>query len=182
MDAALPRGGRLRLPDDLGLDRAVSRQLGRRRKVLTGVTAFLALVAAGIVGIQASGSDDQPLVSRQVAVGTTVAPANGSTVTVSNVRQGKVPGVTSPVLLARVKFCGGGPTVDESTSADARNYIAPDKFSLDGTPNNQLRVTPAGTAWLQPTQLARGDCTSGTIGFEVPPDVKDVGRSDAFVP
>lgn len=173
--AAVRPGAHLRLTPDAALDVSVDRELRRRRGVLAGVAAFLVLVAGGIAAAQPWRDADQPLVSESVAPGATVALANGSTLTVSDVRRAEVSGVSSDVLLATVRFCGGGPTVDESTSDDARNYISPDKFDLEGTPRNPLRTRPPGTAWLEPTQLAAGDCATGAVGFEVPPELPAVG-------
>ena len=173
--AAVAPGAHLRVVPDAALDASVNRELRRRRRVLAGVTAFLVLVAGGIAAAQPWRDADQPLTSESVASGTTVALANGSTLTVSDVRPAEVTGVESDVLLAQVRFCGGGPTVDASTSDDARNYISPDKFDLEGTPRNPLRTRPPGTTWLESTQLAEGDCAVGAVGFEVPPDLPAVG-------
>lgn len=79
------------------------------------------------------------------------------------------------MLLADVTFCGGGPTANEDTSADARNYIGIEKFSLQGMDNSPLQQGPPGVEPLYSTTLAQGECTDGAIGFMIPLNPPTVG-------
>src|SRR5205823_2908795 len=71
------------------------------------------------------------------------------------------------VRMVDVRYCGGGPTVDEHTSATARNYVTWERFDGAGVRQLARAVLPLepGEAPMTEGTLAQGQCLAGKLGF-----------------
>lgn len=144
----------------------IIRRIRRRRVSAVVLVAVLLLLISMFFWPDSRGPQQEPTVAT-VAMGETVSLANGSTITVSDADWQEGGGFPHPTVLAQVRFCGGGETVQRGADADDRNYASDAAFDIGGIDAvTRAGMRPSGT-FLAGAQLDEGQCTSGMVSIEV---------------
>jgi hypothetical protein len=181
VDAATPRESRIAVATDPALTANLRARLHKwRNETVIQLIAYPVLVFILVMFLATAKHYQRPVVTA-VPVGNLVTLANGSTLQVSGAHWQAVTDQPRQRLTVDVSYCGGGVTVDRNTGDDARNYVAPERFEVFGIAPASRAYLPltTGEVPLRATQLAKGQCTAGKIGFEVdaatPPPGAQIG-------
>jgi hypothetical protein len=169
VDAAAPPRRRMALRVDPSLTADLHTQLRKWRTGLIVQLLVVILVVVLLIWQPVTGKTYQHPVVTVVPIGSTVTLGNGSTVRVSGARWRMAENRGRQYVVADVRYCGGGVTVDRNTAEDARNYVTPERFGVNGIAPASRAFLPLtnGEIALHSTSLAQGQCAEGKIGFEV---------------